>query len=94
MKYFDEREKELISSIKGSIESGKIHLLSNDPQMKDKLINAAKVTNKKTEVVNLRLTKSDLLSLKLKADEEGLPYQTFISSILHKYVSGALALYR
>ena len=40
--------------------------------------------------ITLRLEKQDLKSLKDKAKQEGLPYQTLISSILHKYVTGQL----
>ena len=40
--------------------------------------------------VNIRISERDLLVLQQKAVEEGLPYQTLIASILHKYVSGRL----
>jgi len=36
------------------------------------------------------MTERDLLRFKKKAEEEGLPYQTLISSVLHKYISGRL----
>ncbi len=45
---------------------------------------------KKEERVNLRLTARDVQSIKMIAHEEGLPYQTFIASILHKFVTGRL----
>ena len=38
--------------------------------------------------VNIRLSSADLEMLKRRAAEEGLPYQSLIASILHKYVSG------
>ena len=40
--------------------------------------------------VNIRLSTPDLMDIQEKAAEEGLPYQTLIASILHKYVSGKL----
>jgi predicted DNA binding CopG/RHH family protein len=40
--------------------------------------------------ITLRLEKQDLKLIKNKAKQEGLPYQTLISSILHKYVTGQL----
>jgi len=40
--------------------------------------------------VNIRMTEKDLVHFQKKAVEEGLPYQTLISSILHKYVNGRL----
>ena len=45
--------------------------------------------NKKRRIT-LRLNIQDIELLKSKADEEGLPYQTFISSILHKYITNKL----
>jgi len=47
-------------------------------------------TYTKDQRMNIRISKKDLGALKLKAMEEGLPYQTLVSSILHKYVSGQL----
>ena len=40
--------------------------------------------------INIRLIKEDLSSLKAKAEEEGIPYQTLIASIIHKYLMGSL----
>ena len=55
------------------------------------LLSAAAINSKaKRMVVNLRLPKRDLLMLKTSAAEEGIPYQTYIASILHKYVTGKL----
>ncbi len=51
---------------------------------------AAKNTFKKDKRVNIRLSKSDLDLLQEKALIEGLPYQTLMSSVLHKYVTGRL----
>jgi predicted DNA binding CopG/RHH family protein len=44
----------------------------------------------KTARVSIRLTATDLAALKHKAQAEGIPYQTLIGSILHKYVTGQL----
>jgi len=40
--------------------------------------------------MNIRITKNDLDGIKLKAVEEGMPYQTLVASIIHKYVTGKL----
>lgn len=45
---------------------------------------------KKEARVNIRLMETDLEGLKAKAEEEGIPYQTLIASVLHKFVSGRL----
>ncbi len=50
----------------------------------------AKATFRKDRRVNIRISEKDLLGLQRKAVEEGLPYQTLISSILHKFISGRL----
>ena len=50
----------------------------------------AKATLRKDKRVNIRMTEKDLVHFQKKAVEEGLPYQTFISSILHKYINGSV----
>ncbi|HPG41432.1 MAG TPA: antitoxin [bacterium] len=51
---------------------------------------AARATLRKDKRVNIRITERDLNELQRQAVHEGLPYQTFISSILHKFVNGSL----
>jgi predicted DNA binding CopG/RHH family protein len=48
----------------------------------------ARATFRKDKRVNIRISEKDLLDLQKHAVREGIPYQTLISSILHKYVSG------
>ncbi len=48
----------------------------------------AKATLRKDKRVNIRMTERDLVHFQKKAAEEGLPYQTLISSVLHKYING------
>lgn len=50
----------------------------------------ASITFKKDKRVNIRISSKDLERIKKRALEEGIPYQTLISSILHKYVSNRL----
>ena len=50
----------------------------------------ARETLKKDRRVNIRISSRDLEGLQKKALEEGLPYQSLISSILHKYIQGRL----
>ena len=52
---------------------------------------AAKNTYAKKRQINIRLSEPVLKELQIKAMEEGIPYQTLISSILHKYVSGKIS---
>lgn len=51
---------------------------------------AARTYLRKDRRVNIRLTAADLAALQSLALEEGLPYQTLMASILHKYVTGRL----
>jgi predicted DNA binding CopG/RHH family protein len=46
--------------------------------------------SRKTKNINIRISEYDLEKLREKSEEEGIPYQTLISSILHKYVSDQL----
>jgi len=52
---------------------------------------AAKATLRKDKRVNIRMTERDLVHFQKTAMHEGLPYQTLISSVLHKYINGRLA---
>ena len=51
---------------------------------------AAENTFKKDRRINIRISNRDLTAIQRRALEEGIPYQTLVSSILHKYVSGLL----
>jgi predicted DNA binding CopG/RHH family protein len=52
---------------------------------------AARATAIKDRRVNIRLSFGDLSDIQVKALQEGVPYQTLIASVLHKYVTGRLA---
>lgn len=51
---------------------------------------AARATAVKDRRVNIRLSSGDLSDIQIKALEEGVPYQTLIASVLHRYVTGRL----
>jgi predicted DNA binding CopG/RHH family protein len=80
----DKYEKE----IEKSFERGEWKSVKNLEAEKKKLIKIAKATMKKNKTMNIRINEMDLNSLKARALEEGIPYQTFVTSILHKYVIG------
>jgi predicted DNA binding CopG/RHH family protein len=50
----------------------------------------AKATVRKDKRVNIRMSEKDLIRIRKKAMEEGLPYQTLISSVLHRYANGRM----
>ena len=55
---------------------------------------AAEATFKKDQRLNIRISSRDLKNLQARALEEGIPYQTFAASLLHKFVSGYLVSQR
>jgi predicted DNA binding CopG/RHH family protein len=80
----DKYEKDLLQSY----EDGE--LVSTKPTRKEKeqFKLAAQATALKDRRVNIRLSSTDLRDIQARAMEEGMPYQTLIASVLHKYVSG------
>ena len=60
------------------------------PELLDALRQSATAMGVKDQRINIRLSSADLQALRVKALQEGIPYQTLISSVLHKYVSGSL----
>lgn len=86
----DKEEQEILDSY----ERGEWKRVKNfDKEMK-RLRQAAIHTLRKDCRVNIRLPKYDLDGIRTKAVEDGIPYQTLIASILHKYVLGRLVEYR
>ena len=56
----------------------------------DKYVEAAKQTFAKTRRINLSVSEKDFRNIQVKAREQGIPYQTLASSVIHKYLSGQL----
>lgn len=73
-----------------SFEKGEWVPVKNLSQRKAVLIKYARNTLKKDKRLNIRISERDLNELQRKAVIEGLPYQTYISSIIHKFVNGRL----
>ena len=48
----------------------------------------ARNTLRKDQRMNIRISKTDLNGIRAKAAEQGIPYQTLVASIIHKYVAG------
>lgn len=79
-------EAELINSVEAGEWSSVADLIS----IKERLMKAASETALKDYRINVRISKRDVEALKTKALEEGIPYQTLVTSILHKYVTGRI----
>jgi len=82
--FHDDEEKDLITAY----ESGEFRPVEDQQRAKQTAVQAARRYLRKDARANIRLSSADLEMLKQRAAEEGLPYQTLIASILHKYVSG------
>ena len=79
-------EKDILQSV----ERGEWKSIPNAKKEATRYRAAARATLRKDKRVNIRITERDLIHLQKAAMHEGLPYQTFISSILHKYINGRL----
>ena len=82
----DQEEKDLMASI----ERDEWQPVKDFEQERKKAIDAARNTLKKDKRINLRLSQKDYHQIQVKAIEEGIPYQTLISSLVHKYLNGSL----
>ena len=82
----NKEEKEILNAY----EKGIFSSIPNIKKEVAKYREYAKSTLRKNKRVNIRISERDLIHIQRKAVEEGLPYQTFISSILHKFITGHL----
>lgn len=82
----DEEEKELLTSY----EADEWQSVENVEAEKQAYSEYARATFKKDKRVNIRISSKDLEAIQKRALEEGLPYQTLIASVLHKFVNGRL----
>lgn len=79
-------EKDLLQSF----EDAEWQPVPNSAELIAKLKQAAKKMSDKDFRLNIRVSKSDINAIKVKALQEGIPYQTLIASVLHKYAKGRL----
>lgn len=73
-----------------AFEKGELKSVATKSEL-EKLRAAARATAIKDRRVNIRLSSIDLSDIQVRAMEEGVPYQTLIASVLHKYVTGRLS---
>ena len=78
----DEYEKEILEAY----ENGMLKPSKSQPDYQT----IARNTMKKNRKINIRISENDLSALQRRAAREGIPYQTLIGSVLHKYASGFL----
>ena len=79
-------EKEIVKGF----ENGEWVPVTDFSRRKKELMQYARNTLKKDKRLNIRISERDLVELQRKAVKAGLPYQTFVSSIIHKFINGTL----
>jgi predicted DNA binding CopG/RHH family protein len=79
-------EKDMLESV----ERGEWRSTNNAKRDRRRYARYARATFRKDRRLNIRISSKDLEAIQKRALEEGLPYQTLISSLLHKYASGRL----
>ncbi len=87
MKY-DKEEKYILDAL----ESGKMVLSTPSKKEIESIKSAAKNTFKKDRRITIRLYDHDFIGIQKKAMEMGIPYQTLISGIIHRYVEGDIKI--
>ena len=86
MKYYelDKEEKRLLKEV----EAGEWKRVKSFEKEKNEAMLTARNTLAKNKNINIRVTVKTLLKLRSRAAEEGIPYQTLASSVLHKFANG------
>ena len=83
---FDEEELKILRDF----ERGEFESIRNFQNEKKQLEEAAGNTLMKNKRINIRISSRDVTRIQKKAAKEGIPYQTLISSTLHKFIAGKL----
>lgn len=78
-----DEEKEILEAF----EKGELIRSKDEHKIKKELTEAAKNTLNKTKNINIRLSEKDIQKAKTKAAKDGIPYQTLLSSIIHRFVN-------
>lgn len=82
----DDDEKDMLESV----ERGEWRSAKGTKRERNRYARYARATFRKDRRLNIRISSKDLEAIQKRALEEGLPYQTLISSLLHKFASGRL----
>ena len=85
MKYIKLTDEE--KKLEEELEKGEWIPVKNRARVKKTALEAVRNTLNKTKNINIRLSERTITKLKRIAAEEGIPYQTLVSSILHKFAS-------
>ena len=80
----DKHEQEILAAV----ESGEWKSIKPTKAQLEHYAAIARNTLRKDQRMNIRISRADITGLKMKAAEQGIPYQTLVASVLHRYVSG------
>jgi predicted DNA binding CopG/RHH family protein len=86
MTELDDEEIEILEAF----ESGQTERIPNEKELLERHKEYAAATFRKDARINIRLSSKDLRAIQKRALTEGIPYQTLVASVLHKYVEGRL----
>lgn len=86
MSRLDKEEQAILDAL----DAGELHQSADIEDRRARHQRYAEAMFKKDARINIRLSSKDLRGLQKKALAEGIPYQTLVASILHKYVEGRL----
>ncbi len=86
MSKLSSEEKEILEAF----DSGKLKRVKDRRQELARHRKAAVATFAKDSRINIRISSKDLRALQKRALAEGIPYQTLVSSVLHKFVEGQM----
>lgn len=86
MSRLDPEEQEILDAY----HEGRLERVALSREEIEEYREAARAAAKKDQRVNIRMSSTDLKDLKVRALQEGVPYQTLMASVLHKYVAGRL----
>jgi predicted DNA binding CopG/RHH family protein len=86
MKDLDKYEKQVLAAF----ESGKLKSVITSEASLRRYREYARATLAKNRRVNIRVSSQDVSDIQARAAEEGMPYQTLMASVLHKYATGKL----
>lgn len=81
----DKEELDLYNEIKAGH-----YVLHSDEKTKQKYANIFKDANRRSRAISLRLQENDYIGIKARAMELGIPYQSLINSIIHRFLTGNL----
>jgi len=84
--YIDDDEREIVASL----EADEWISVADADTGKAEATEIARSTMRKDRRMNVRISERDMRNLKIRAAEEGIPYQTLVTMVLHKYVTGQL----